>query len=340
MIYFVSSGRNATGGPTLLHQGCNELLRAGFKAKMLYVDIKVYDDIHPKFREYGLGYIDTWDDIVSTDIVVVPEIWFLVKKLTEKKCIKVVWWLSVDNFLVSRYYASFCGKIVKLILRLYLGNNYYRFDHINVVRNNFYIDVKRELKNIDFHFSQSFYANQFLLGHDIPSLYLGDYIEPFFNFNETFKDTNKKKLVVYNPSKGYKYLKRVKEICSDINFLQIKGLSPSEVNDLLCQACIYLDLGNHPGQDRIPREARLCGCVVLVGKRGSAINNYDVPISDEYKFDLVDGYEYLIKRTILDIFDNHSLHLSRQSPYLEYIQQQELTFKNDIVDRFKRLTEL
>jgi len=39
---------------------------------------------------------------------------------------------------------------------------------------------------------------------------------------------------------------------------------------------VYIDFGHHPGQDRLPREAVQCGCVVITGKRGSGnqINIY------------------------------------------------------------------
>lgn len=37
-------------------------------------------------------------------------------------------------------------------------------------------------------------------------------------------------------------------------------------------------------KDRIPREAAILKCCVITGKRGSANNNQDILIPDEYKF--------------------------------------------------------
>ena len=32
-----------------------------------------------------------------------------------------------------------------------------------------------------------------------------------------------------------------------------------------------VDLGHHPGKDRLPREAALAGCVTVVGRAGAAV---------------------------------------------------------------------
>ena len=51
-------------------------------------------------------------------------------------------------------------------------------------------------------------------------------------------------------------------------------------------AKVYIDFGYHPGKDRIPREAAMCGCCVITNRRGSARNDIDVPIPPEFKFDV------------------------------------------------------
>lgn len=48
---------------------------------------------------------------------------------------------------------------------------------------------------------------------------------------------------------------------------------------------VYIDFGNHPGKDRIPREAAISGCIVITGKRGAAAFAEDVCIPETYKFD-------------------------------------------------------
>ena len=60
-------------------------------------------------------------------------------------------------------------------------------------------------------------------------------------------------------------------------------MTEREVEDCLSQAKVYIDFGGHPGKDRIPREAALCGCCVVTGRRGAAGNDVEVPINQSYK---------------------------------------------------------
>jgi hypothetical protein len=57
-----------------------------------------------------------------------------------------------------------------------------------------------------------------------------------------------------------------------------------EVIDLMSESKVYIDFGNHPGKDRIPREAAICGCCVLTNLLGSAGFYTDIPIPNRYKF--------------------------------------------------------
>ena len=54
---------------------------------------------------------------------------------------------------------------------------------------------------------------------------------------------------------------------------------------LLARARVYIDFGHHPGQDRLPREAAQCGCVVVTGMRGSAGLFADVPLPQYLKIE-------------------------------------------------------
>ncbi|MGC8677909.1 MAG: hypothetical protein ACP5UF_06830 [Hydrogenobaculum sp.] len=62
-------------------------------------------------------------------------------------------------------------------------------------------------------------------------------------------------------------------------------MTRDQVIETLQKAKVYIDFGNHPGKDRIPREAAILGCCVITGKRGSATFFEDVPIPEEYKFE-------------------------------------------------------
>jgi hypothetical protein len=92
---------------------------------------------------------------------------------------------------------------------------------------------------------------------------------------------------------------------------------------------MYVDFGHHPGMDRIPREAAACGCLVLVGERGSASYFKDVPLTAEYKIDLrnldLDNLVHKIYKMMADYNDLFcSVALMREnviSSYDQYNQQ-------------------
>ena len=46
---------------------------------------------------------------------------------------------------------------------------------------------------------------------------------------------------------------------------------------------IYIDFGEHPGMDRLPREAAINGLIVITNKAGAAFYKEDVGIKEKYK---------------------------------------------------------
>ncbi len=95
--------------------------------------------------------------------------------------------------------------------------------------------------------------------------------------------------VLYNPLKGLHYTdairKRSQGLCTfEPIFDGSRRISPTEVRQKLQRAKMYLDFGPHPGMDRLPREAAVCGgCVVITNQQGAAKFCEDVPIPIKYK---------------------------------------------------------
>ncbi|WP_439937225.1 hypothetical protein ACS3YM_14970 [Nocardia sp. N13] len=91
--------------------------------------------------------------------------------------------------------------------------------------------------------------------------------------------------IAYNPKKGSALLEQIRSAANeDIDWRPIQGMSASQVFELLHGTSLYLDTGNHPGKDRLPREAALAGAVTLAVRRGSAAFDQDVPIPTSHKF--------------------------------------------------------
>jgi hypothetical protein len=111
-----------------------------------------------------------------------------------------------------------------------------------------------------------------------------------------------------------------------LKFIPLIDLNRSQMIDLLNKSKIYIDLGNHPGMDRIPREASLCGCICLFADQGSVSNSKDVPVNDLYKIDIRDSFEKICVEKIDHIFSNYKFHYDNQLQYRNFIFGQKNLF--------------
>ena len=69
---------------------------------------------------------------------------------------------------------------------------------------------------------------------------------------------------------------------------------------------IYIDFGEHPGKDRIPREAALRNLIVITNRNGAAVNNIDVPIDNMFKIDNNLSQLGKISKLLHDSIQNYS----------------------------------
>lgn len=99
------------------------------------------------------------------------------------------------------------------------------------------------------------------------------------------------------------------------------------------KAKVYIDFGHHPGKDRIPREAALCGCCVITNRKGSAHNAVDVPIPDSCKFDDKTSNEIILNK-IYDLLEHYEDRAKDYKTYIEMIQQEYDRFERDTLTFF------
>lgn len=313
-IYVASPGNVATGGPELLHQLVYELNKLGKSAYMLYYKKTENNPVHEAYKHYKNPYVDSIED-VEDNILIVPEV--VTDLLYNYRNIqKIIWWLSVDN-----YYKRFnSNNMIKQIIKKIL----YSLGYFNVYK----FDKKESI----FHFVQSEYAKQHLLSKGIMEIqFLGDYLNKHFIENQSNNiNSHKKNIVVYNPKKGIEFTKKLINLANDIKFVPIENMTREEVAELLSSAKVYIDFGNHPGKDRIPREAAISGCCVITGKQGSSKYYEDVAIEDEFKFDDSEKEIPKIIKKIKDIFNDYELNSNKFDFYREKIKNEQLEFINDI----------
>jgi hypothetical protein len=316
IIYVTCPPLFATGGTELLHQLCYKLNKLGFKSLMYYRGEFTEDPVSDRFKKYNVDYVWEVPD-KQENIVILPEV--APRMVYDFKNItKVIWWLSVDNYFDGTTYTK--RKIKKYLF----GKKFF--------------DIKNPDPNV-YHFVQSEYARQFLMEHGITKIFfLSDYLNKSFLENEySYTSNNRENRVLYNPKKGFEFVKQIMESASDISFVALENMTPDEIIHLTQTSKVYIDFGNHPGKDRFPREAAIGGCCIITGKKGSAKYYEDVPINNEYKFENDTQEIPLIINKIQECFKNYDSKISDFENYRKFILSEEGKFEQDIQLIFKKI---
>jgi hypothetical protein len=112
-----------------------------------------------------------------------------------------------------------------------------------------------------------------------------DYVDPRFTGTKPNRH-NVVFRVAYNPKRigAADLANRFFDDNTDIPACPIIGMSREEVHETLRQTMIYVEFGNNPGSDRLPREAASVGCIVLAKNAGGSSYFEDMPIDAEFKF--------------------------------------------------------
>lgn len=323
----------ASGGPELLHQLCFKLIKAGYNAVMGYYGITNNsnndNNISPKvYSKYNNPYIKIKKyNETKDDIVVIPETFIGAFKLKAK--IRILWWLSVDNFK-----GTFIGSKKHIHIRIR--------PILPFIGTQSYLSKLFVRKKIDYHLVQSYYAEDYVKKLGIENnkiMYLSDYLNNVFINNVINNSIPKKNIVLYNPKKGIEYTKKLILYATHIKWVPLENLSREQMSEVLQSAKVYIDFGNHPGKDRIPREAAISGCCVITGKRGSAGFYEDVPIPNELKFNEENFNCKNICDRINDVFDNYGYYYGILSNYRTIIKNEEAKFDRDLKEVFSRIVK-
>jgi hypothetical protein len=355
-IYIACPANGATGGPELLHQLAYHLINdLNLNVYMYYY----FDDLFTKlkckikneyraistYRSYNVPYvfhIQRKDDN-ERNILIVPE--GLYGLSTFKKIRKGVWFLSVDNYYIWKHYMDnrivyFLYKITNKISKILIKKPLVDFDITSqefldkLVRK---YDYRKDplLKLANFYMTNTYRGLRWF-SELKPLYYLSEYLNK--SFLETQTDLSKKDdVVAYNPKKGFSFTKKIISSAKDIKFIPLINMTKEEVIKTLQRAKVYIDFGNHPGKDRIPREAAILGCCVITGKRGSAAFFEDVPIPDEYKFEDKEENIPKIIEKIKDCFRNFEERYKDFEYYREVIRNEPQKFVEDIKKIFVKV---
>lgn len=315
-----------TGGPEALHQLVDMLRSLGQPAFL----VACSGAEKSRVREYDCYDAPEAAEAVDShrNAVIVPETY--TRELRRfKHATKFCWWLSIDNSPVFES-EKLIGRIAPDRVRNQLRLTKHFF--LSAVQS----ILRTRNRNDWVHLTQSSYAWAYISSriNTNPSL-LSDYTR-----TEEFDPQSRQRLsrgrtVAYNPAKGREIVEKViNSSPKDIEWRPIRGLSRGGVIALLQDTSIYLDMGHHPGKDRMPREAALAGAVSIVSRRGAGAYYNDVPVPWEHKVPIgQDAVETAVER-IEHVLENVSAEADKQREYVRRILAEKDQFRREVEDIF------
>ncbi len=291
MSFIFLSKRRFTGGPLALHQAASRMNALGGRASVMYFQNYGRKQKFSLKREAGnirstLDVFRRWtvDERLKAikvpavghanleDNFVVPESFpELALQLLELGCPNVhFWWLSVDNFPLNS---------------------------INL------LSTQSMIRRCN-HLCQSEYARDFAVKNGAQKVMMVsdviDLAEP-----EGARDSVRKYDFAYLPAKTAGAEQLITQLGSKYNAVALKNMGRNQVTDALQSSKVFIDFGHHPGKDRVPREAALCGAIPMVRKVGAAGFAADVPLPEpllvptDVFFDF-DAFDVCFQRVLQD----------------------------------------
>jgi hypothetical protein len=164
---------------------------------------------------------------------------------------------------------------------------------------------------------------------------ISDYMNATF-FDSVDEQTKKEDIIIYNKVKNGEFLDQIIAQSPELNWKPLIGMTPAEVAQWMNKSKLYVDFGYHPGKERMPREACIMRCCLIVGRDGSARFDEDMPIADKYRFEKDPAQIPAIISRIKDCLDNYETNINDFMPYRKVLYLEEETFIADIKSLFKR----
>lgn len=317
-ILIASPANKITGGTELLQQLCYTLRNFDLDAFMLYPSNQCDSSFLRHFDNIYRNPVASFEDNSNTVVVIPETMAYLLPSI--KNAEPVMWWLSVDNYIAR-------NKKLKNPLRLY-----YR-------RLIAFLKYNPRIRLID-NLVQSQYAYDYLLKDlkvDVKSIFrLSDYLNSVYIANASLAQDNRQNRILYNPAKMSPFLNELMEEVTEYDWYPLKGFTIEQMQQVMSRSKLYVDFGSHPGKDRIPREAAICGCCVITGRQGSARNNVDVPILRKYKFEEKDRSFNSVHDCIRMVMNDYGKAMHDFDGYRDKIKHEEEQFILDSISYFRQ----
>jgi len=342
-IYLMAPSNFFTGGPLSTHQLAFILKKiSNYEVKIFYSPKIKKNPIHNEFKKFKLNPTYKIEDNEKNFLIIPEHYPALNEALKYKKIKKVIFWLSVDNYINSKFRhennrikRAFI-KIPYFIIFFFNKITLFNFgiltlkDYLKIYYNFFNFNHFHELKQSKIHIAQSSYALDFVKKKlsNVKSILIEDQQRELYKniYQKNIKRIPKlkKDIVAYNATKSNDFIYSIINFDKNIDFIPIRGLTAQQMTNLLMKSKVYLDFGYHPGKDRAPREAVLFGNCVITNLKGSARFYNDVTMSKDFKFNERKKNLIKINKLIYSIFDNYSVYLKKMSKYKKKILNEDV----------------
>ena len=293
----------ATGGPEALHEFTYELNKIdGVHARIWYWDIK-HDPPQPEeYASYGCDYVTEMPEDYD-GVVIVPEIWAN-RVMRYTNCKRAIYWLGVDAYAGWTPEAE-RGAFLEDEDILHIAQSDYALDFLKR------LGVKHTVKCTD------------MLNAD---------------FYEDYEEQERNDVVLYNPAKSTPFMRELMASCQGVEFKPLRGMTRAEMIDTMRHAKLYVDFGEFPGRERIPREAVLCGCCIITSKIGSA--DFLTDFLHDYKYDSKSGHIWAIVRKMHEVLDNYEKCRRDFDFFREVLKVDREKLSSQVADVVEALNEI
>jgi hypothetical protein len=275
-VYILYPRGVQTGGPEALHQLGAALRELGTPAFMVPFANTVSRGRVPEYEHYGIPEVEKVIDLPD-NAVVAPEVRYF-EQARYRKVERFCWWLSIDNSILFR-------SMRRLISPSPGGCK----ENMRLAAHRVIVPFEAAIRPLAFrlrvqHLTQSAYAWSFLHCQTgvLPSM-LSDYtaLPKGSVHHMPFRDPRQ---ISFNPAKGGRLVQQVIDSNAvDAHWVRIENMTRVDVVHTLQSSAIYLDLGHHPGKDRLPREAGASGAVTIVARTGAGAFSLDFPLPYDHK---------------------------------------------------------
>lgn len=300
-IYIVDGGSYSGGGEAMFQLGC-DLIERGYGVSV--IDMRKENQKLPaKFEKYmkqGLRYCNPTDVVdASSSVIISPEsgTGYLFRY---KQARKMIYWLSYEFYDGKFFWNSantFFGG-----LKESFWSNCRRLLHFlrNIVKYGHIRFPVRKAVNL----SGSHFTSNMLKKHGISSVPLVHSIGvDFLNAGMYDSIAGRENIVLYNPAKPSRLTKKLVKR-NEFTYIPIQSLSVNQMLELFRKSKVYIDFGNFPGPERLPKETVYNGVNVLVWTLHAAATD-DVLIPSKYKLSTHVSVR-VAEETIADMLDHYS----------------------------------